>query len=301
MQQEDTIELPKLTTYVRYLRSTAPRTIPGFVKIEMLFGGWLNQLAWYLIAFGAIFFWLFAINSDVSPLIFWIGKCSVSGQVIKNNATGIGKDDIPKTPVTSYVYTYKDHTGKKHRGVSYGSLSNSQRIVTVEYLNIKPDISRIQGLRMGSCSLDGLLSSFPVILGLLAIIACLPKQIRRLQLLQKSEMIDAKLKCKSPTGVEINGSPQYKAIYTFQTANGRIHDTILYVHNDEKLHEGAIVIILSNPKQPSSCIMLDEIRGFSGFNSTGDICVDTYGIKLLLLPFVAVLGHTLGALLRWVI
>ena len=66
-----------------------PRTIPLSVTLSLLFGGWLNQVGWGLVAFGGIFAWIFAGNSELSSLYYFRGEIrTVAGTVTGVEKTG---------------------------------------------------------------------------------------------------------------------------------------------------------------------------------------------------------------------
>ncbi|MCI5137665.1 MAG: hypothetical protein D3922_04445 [Candidatus Electrothrix sp. AR1] len=69
------------------------REVPVTVWGNIFFGGFANQFGWIFFGFGMIFFWIFALNADVSFLLFSGERVTVQGMVTDSRETSASVDE----------------------------------------------------------------------------------------------------------------------------------------------------------------------------------------------------------------
>src|SRR5215831_17544095 len=127
-----------------YRISEPPRTIPLTLAVQMYLGGVGTQIGCLLLAFGSIFFWVFAWHADFSGWRFRAGNVSrVTGELLHCRQTSYSVDE---SPVYANEYHYRVGSASVG-GVSYSTGDCAPDQVTVEYLTAQPEISRIVGMR----------------------------------------------------------------------------------------------------------------------------------------------------------
>src|ERR1043166_3390679 len=111
----------------KYLYSLAPppREVSPLVRSQVLFGGFLNQFGWFFFGFGLIFFWVFALNSDLTSFYYFHGDLeTVEGLVFDSHDTGFsvgGSKHRRGTPIYANYYSFTASNGQKYQSVSYGT------------------------------------------------------------------------------------------------------------------------------------------------------------------------------------
>src|SRR5262245_28711095 len=144
--------LPAMDTIDAAALPAPPRRLPLLLRCQLLFGGLTSQGGWVFFSFGLIFFWVFALNADLVPLLFRTERVEQTpGTVVRTEATRFhegGSEDSEGTPIHAATYRFRA-AGQELWGVSYGlgSVPEPGTRITVEYASGHPRWSRIAGLR----------------------------------------------------------------------------------------------------------------------------------------------------------
>jgi hypothetical protein len=157
-----------------------PRDVAPVVALRLILGRAAGQIGWAVFGFCMIFFWAFAMNSDVAGWFVFRGTLeSASGTVSSVENTGFsegGSEDSDGIPVHAlrYRFTYQ---GRQYQGLSYQSGVDApaegqpeiEGTVTVEFPPGRPDRSRIRDMRSAPFGAGvALVALFPLVGLLLA-------------------------------------------------------------------------------------------------------------------------------------
>lgn len=264
----------------------APRRVPASVALSLLFGGWLNQIGWGLVAFGGIFAWIFAGNSELSTLYYFRGEIrSVAGTVtgVEKTAFSTGGSRRRSSsgrkgkPIYEVRYRYTPTADISREGRSYFTHTSSTSDpqvnpdIVVEYPANRPDISRIEGMRR---------KPFHAALSLIALIpiAGLFMTLRGFQcgvinrgLLVRGRPALGKLIDKRETGAKVNNQRVWALTFQYTDSEGATHETVVKTHHEEQLMDDAAEKLLYDPGRPSRAVLLDSLPGTPGLDEMGNL------------------------------
>jgi hypothetical protein len=281
------------------MRITIHRIIPNTTKWNILFGGFLNQFGWSFFGFGLIFFWVFAMNADLSFLHFTGRIVTVEGIVTMSVNTGASENDVP---------VFENHAtftaeSEEREVVSYstGQAPGNGETVTIEYPAGKPQYARIKGMRrqiFGPVVLFVVI--FPVI-GLAFLFAGLKKSLRVIRLLQNGALATGKLISKVPTQTRINNQQVYKVTFRFKDHSGHEWDVTEKTHLPHLLEDEAEESLLYLPSDPRFATMLDALPRTPSINERGNIEALPLRTSLLplMIPLLTIVGHGLYFYIRF--
>jgi len=271
---------------------------PG-AKVQLLFGGFVNQFGWCFLGFGMIFVWLFLPIVDLSSFSYDADDFSrARGEVLERNKTSSSEN---KRRIYEYRFVF-DIDGQEHHGTSYRSGRGPARgaSVAVEYLRADPTIARIEGQRltpMGPILL--LVLVFPIVGGVFVLYG-FTTGTRALSLLANGCLTEGKFEGKEPTGVRINRRRVYRMIFSYQANDGRTYRTESRTHETEKLEDDELEQLIYDPSAPSNAILLDKLPGNLDVSASAVVPRNELGsLAALILPGICVLGH--GAYLLGII
>lgn len=284
----------------------SPRRVPGSVRLGVLFGGWLNQVGWGLVAFGGIFALIFAVNADCTSWYHFRGEIqSVTGTVTgvertafsqgggggrhrRSRSSGRGK------PIYEVRYRYTPTADISREGVSYLLAPNSTteptvpQEVIVEYPANRPDVSRIRGMRRrpfhGALALIGLLPVSGLFMALLG----LRRGMHKSSLLKCGKPANARLVDKRATGAQVNKQTVWALTFEYVTDQGTTLQTVVRTHHEERLLDEATEKLVYDPGHPTRAVLLDSLPGTPGLDEMGNIRPSGTGpvVALLILPAV---------------
>ncbi len=283
--------------------SKPPRDVPGLVSCQLLFGGALSQIGWLLFGFGAVFFWAFAMNSDLPTLLAFGGELEqrqgVATRWEKTRATEGGSKNRLGMPVYATHYSFKTPDGKEYSGVSYatGSYRPKGTAVTVEYPRGNPAMSRIQGTRRAVFGAwAGIMGLFPFA-GLALAGVGLAKGTRARQLLANGKQGMGKLKSKAATNVQVNKQTVFKLTFEFAAEDGHSYEAVARTHKPHELEDEAQEPLLYDPADPRRSVMLDTLPGRPRIDEKGQLCTARPGTAwlVLVLPALSIAGNGLAA------
>jgi hypothetical protein len=276
------------------------RFIPVTTKWGVLFGGFMNQFGWAFFGFGLIFFWIFAMNADLSFLHFSGEIITVEGKVTNSSKTGASVNEIP---VYEVHYTFGNGDADAYNGISYstGRALQSGETVSIEYPEGKPRYSRIKGMRrqlFGPVILFVLI--FPVI-GLVFIFYGMKKSLQAIRLLQYGRLAKGTLISKVPTRTSINNQIVYNVMFRFTDHLGREWDVSAKTHLPHLLEDEAEERLLYFPANPKNAVMLDSLPSAGLINDDDRIKELPLKPSLarLIIPLVTIVGHGLYIVIRF--
>jgi len=268
------------------------RRIPFSTRIGILFGGFKSQFGWAFFGFGMIFFWVFAMNADLSDYYFDEDTVETEGVAIRWQGTGASENEVP---VYENYFLFVDEEGLEHEGVSYatGYAVTSGEALTIEYPQGKPEYARIKGMRNSMFSPFVLFVVIFPLVGLIFILLGIRRSFRSLRLLRYGELAKGVLVSKEATNTRINNRRVYRMTFTFKDGQGREYTVtertpLPYVLQDDKQET-----LLYLRSRPSNAIMLDNLPGAAAMDENGS--VKPYPARnalfLLFFPLSTIIGH----------
>lgn len=277
------------------------RTIPITTKWSILFGGFLNQFGWSFFGFGLIFFWVFAMNADLSCLHFTGKIITVEGIATDSFETRASENDIP---VFENHYTFTTQEEVEFEDVSYstGRALHSGETITIEYPEGKPQYARIKGMRrqiFGPAVLFVVI--FPVI-GLAFLSVGMKKSLRAIRLFEHGELTTGKLISKVPTQTRINKQTVYKLTFRFTDHLGHECDVSEKTHVPHLLEDETEESLLYLPTNPKYAIMLDSLPSSPSINEEGNIEALPVITSLfrIMIPLMTLVGHGLYLVIKFI-
>ncbi len=283
-----------MTTQSNYNLIPAPRSVPLLIRMEVLFGGVMNQMGWFFLGFGLIFVWVFGGNADFNSLLHFQGKSETrKGIIIESKKTNFSEND---KKVYANYYSFQTQNGIEYKGVSYSRNKRLSKndIVNIEYPNGKPNISRIKGMRTAPFSfyVALIVCIFPLI-GFGLMIGGLKNGIKANNLLANGTLEFGRLISKDMTNTRINNIPVYKFTFEFIADDGGTYEAIAKTHLTRNLEDENKEPLLYDQYNPSYAIMLDSLPGSPGIDDMGNFQTKNYitAILSLIIPALTIFGH----------
>lgn len=266
-----------------------PRRVPAGLTLRTLLGGSLGVSGWFVLAIGTPFFWGFAMNAEVlSPLLFRTGVTRVEGRVLKVAETGASTSGVS---IYSVAYAYRDAAGAEHTGRSYSSgPPKLEATATVEYLRLRPQWSRIEGLRRGMFGPGALVVLvFPGI-GVALIGIALHSGRKTLRLLAQGQIAQAQFVSAEETNMKIDGRPVLGLNFEFSAGDGRRHGIHHSTSTPGELRDERRELALYDPEVPEDALLVDHLPDAVAANEQGEIVTQGRGsLWAGLIPFLTLL------------
>jgi len=262
-----------------------PRSVPFSLSAVTAVG---STIAWLLLAFSSLFFWLFCTRADLSFVTFRPPYEEAQGTVRAINATGASENH---QQIAGVDYSYRVG-GEELHGTSYvpGTAPEVGDPVTVEYLPNAPRKSRIAGMRRdlwGPWIL--FLALFPA--GCLIVVTISVRTgLRRCELLRLGMVTTGKLIDKRRTSMTVNKQRVYELIFEFQSYDGRQFTASTRSHRTERLEDEREEPLLYDPLDPSRSVMVDSLPSRPELDEGGNLCgrPGAFVLFALLLPALVV-------------
>jgi len=280
-----------------------PRTVPLCAWITVLFGGVLQQIGWFFLGFGMIFFYVFGLEADLSGL--WMGLMDTrqaTGVVTSVEDTNASEND---SPVYAVNYRYVAADGKKVESTAYstGYYPDEGQRVTVDYLRSNPEVSRVEGMRRTVFGPGAVfVVIFPLVGAGLTFFGLL-EGIRASRLLGIGRLAFGKLTSVAGTNTTINNRQVMAMTFSFRAHDGATYDVISKTSHPENLDDQAEELILYDPDDPTRGAALDALPGSLRIDQSGMIrlgrpiaCLTT-----LIVPGLTILGHGLYLFFRFMV
>ena len=275
-----------------HLLAPPPRPVPLPLRLQVLFGGVANIVGWALFGFGMIFFWAFALNSDLGSLYHFSGPLETApGVVVESRETNASEN---KQRVYAHEYSFRfDRTD--YQGVSYatGQQLSPGAPVQVEFPHGNPAVSRIQGMRRGTFGPAVIFVVIFPFIGLCFVVFGLWSGLRAAHLLAHGRLAFGTLASKTPTNTRVNNQTVYKLTFDFTIEDGRRCQATARTHQPRKLEDDTQECLFYDPHRPERAVLFDSLPGSPRITSAGSFDSGwTAGALLaLLLPLLTLLGH----------
>jgi len=295
-----TVKLPR--TAVEPAILLPPRAVPLCTWVTVLFGGVLQQIGWFFLGFGMIFFYVFGLEADLSGL--WMRLMDTrqaTGVVTSIEDTNASENESPVYAV-HYRYVAANGTKVEETAYSTGYYPDAGQRVTVEYLRSNPEVSRVEGMRrttFGPAAIFVVI--FPLVGASLAFFGLL-EGIRVSRLLRIGRLAFGKLTAVAGTNTTINSRQVMAMTLAFRAHDGATYDVTSKTNLPENLDDQAEELILYDPDDPTRGAALDALPGKLQIDQSGTIrlgrpiaCLTT-----LILPGLTILGHGLYLFFRFV-
>lgn len=273
-----------------------PRTVPLFLALRVLFGGFLSQFGWVFFGFGMIFFWAFGVPDTLANLFKGVSDIKqAEGVVTSWSETNASEND---RDVYQINFRFVGEDSLQYSGTSYatGRYHKPGATVIVEYDPAAPENCRIQGMRksvFGEVILFVMI--FPLI-GFVFIVFGVRQSLRGIRLLKFGESTRGTFVRKEATNTTVNDQTVYKLFFEFKDDAGRSHEAIAKTHVLEPLLDEAQELLLYDPYYPDKAILFDNLPGGAEFDEWGNLSAGGGRgflrlLLLLIIPGLSIAGH----------
>jgi len=266
------------------------------LRIQTLLGGTGSQIGWFVLGFGSIFFWVFALKTDLSG---WRFRQDTVAR-IRGNSAGCRKtgfyegDSFRHRDVYQNLFRYTVD-GQSYTGVAYAlDQCVSRGPVDVEYLRLEPAVSRIAGMRRRPVGYIGLLGAALPGVGLCIVVVGLIKGLWKLRLLRDGLPAAGRQIQKVATGSSTLNRPDYLMVFEFATPGGPPGRASVCTNSPERLEDGRETLVLYDPSHPSQGLLFRSLPG--------DVLIDPQGQPtrtgsraFLFLPVITILANAFMA------
>jgi hypothetical protein len=262
-------------------------------------GGVAGATGWGVLAFGMILFWVFVMNADVASLWQFDGETEQTrGQITSSEKTSFSTGGSRKRgkrgkPVFANAYVFTDGSGTERRGVSYAtnvSLSAGEP-VDVEYPAVRPELSRIVGMRRTPFDAWAAMLVFMPATGLALIAINVRRAGRYANLLENGRLAWGTLVSKEPTSARVNRKTVCRMTFEFTADNRETYQVVTKTHATEELEDEDHELILYAPSDPDSAVVADGLPAGVRVDEKGRIHQKVPLFAWLLLPTLAIVGH----------
>lgn len=243
------------------------------------------------VAFGSIFFWMFAWNADLPALWRFRGDVATTqGTVLECRDTGIreGKRGSSRR-IWAWDYEFRVDDRVLH-ATSWGAAKTAKagQQVTIEYRRDDPTISRVQGLRNAPFNpVAAVAAIFPVV-GAFVFLGSVAMGLRSVRLLRDGVSGRATLVKKDRTNMSVNHRRVWKLTFRFTDDSGTERTFSTRTNMPEPVTDEREEPILYDPMRPERAVLVDGIAGVR-FDESGEIEPGSVlALAYLILPSVAV-------------
>lgn len=266
------------------------RKISFALTIKILFGNVITQLGWGVVVFGQVFFISFAMQADFSD--FYLGKNSpkTKGKIIEINNTNAR---INKRFIYEFHYEYEVKT-KKLKAFSYSTNKDIQvnDIVNIEYMNNKPEYSRIEGMQQKTFPIYAISLVIITLVGITIVVINLLKQIKNIQLLKTGIITKGKFIKMEPTNVKVDNQSMIRLYFEFIDYLGKTQTVSADVLDLKGLQDEPEETIFYDKNKPSKAVLIDglpskiKLLSDNTFEDTNTAMAFVY----LILPFLGLIS-----------
>jgi len=282
------------------IRFQVNRYVPLTTRICIIFGGFKSQFGWAFFGFGMIFFWAFAMNSDLSEIFFNENTVTTEGHAIRWQGTNASENNAA---VYENYFVFSDEEGIEHEGRSYatGQAVSSGETLIIEYPEGKPQYARIKGMRRKMFSPIVLFVVIFPLTGLIFILLSLRRSRRAIKLLKKGVLTEGELIAKEATNTKINNRTVYRMVFRYTDDIGNEYTRkektpATYLLQDQKKEK-----LLYLRSKPSYSIMLDSLPASAVISNEEKVksCPLRNAILILIFPLATIVGHGIHILITY--
>jgi hypothetical protein len=267
-----------------------------------MFGGVVQQIGWMMLAFGMIFFYAFALQSDWSgPMFALMDTDRATGTVVSVDYTNASENDAPVYKIT---YTFVAANGRKVEALAYatGYAPDPGQRLAVTYLRSQADVARVEGMRRTTFGpLAAMAGIFPLI-GAVMVAFGLREGWKANRLLGTGRLAFAKVASVQPTNTTINNRPVMAVTLSFRAQDGASYEVTSKTNTPERLTDQTEELVLFDPDDPTYGTALDSLPGSPTIDNGGALRLGSSPIACLaalVLPGLTILGNGLYLFFRF--
>lgn len=286
-----------------------PRRVSWTAIAQTMLGG-MRQMVWLVAAFLTIFFWVFALDSELMTKLEMRGPRRMTNGVVTDIRTTSARENSARVIAVDYTYRIGD---VERRGTSFAvrrQLPTIGGLVLVEYRLADPSASRIAGLRRHRFGLGGGLVVGPYFVAILVALVNALRALREVRLLRRGELAFGKLVAKTATAARINKqrvfrytfeidlpAPARSASYRESAAAPRppVHRFTVKTHRGARLKNDALEPVLYEPTRPGRGLAIDVLAVKP---SRGGFDAPASALWVLIAPAFVIVGNVVYLLVR---
>lgn len=274
-----------------------PRHLNWYTRMVVLFGDYVMQAGWLLLAVGSVFFWTTSIRSEAS---LWLEQQRTDWQ--RQVGIVLKSDSVDVWEKGHHIWKYEYNfalAGKQYDGVSYSAEKkfDPEQIVYIHYDPTNPYLNYIIGLRRTPYPTQVNFLLIIPLMGLLLVLFPLRERLRFLHILRIGDFTRGRLISKSPTGKSVReGSrvmPQHKYLFQFE------HEETIYTascttHHGQLVEDEEAEIILYDHFKPQNNLIYDAVPNVPEIDEAGRMCqAPNSKAWVVFLPFFTVIINLL--------
>ncbi len=274
------------------LASHPPRRVPWSLHLAALFGGFSNLFGWLFFGFGMIFFWVFGANADLSGALFRFTPVETTpGRILSVEGTSSSVNDARVYRIR-FAYNAR---GQHYESVAYtsGYAPQKDARVTVEVLQLDPTVARVAGTRRAMFPAMALFVVVFPLVGLGFLGSGLWEGAKAARLLRVGRLATGKLVSREFTNASVNNQPVVRLSFEFTAHDGSTAVAEAKTHATRPLEDEAEELLLYDPADPSSAVLLDSIAASPRLGPDGEYEPRPMAkvIPLLIVPILSIVGH----------
>jgi hypothetical protein len=268
-----------------------PRPLPTGLVVEVLFGSFMGQIAWWFVLSGLLFIQVFDAGGAIREWTTFRGQVSVAeGVVLGVQPTNI---TLNGSTVQETRYRFELSEGRGFAGSSFSSVDTlaAGTVVAVEYVAADPNHSRISGMRT---SVGGWVVLFLLGIPLIpaaVIVYDVSRRRRILRLLRNGTLTAGTLAETRHTGALVDHRAIKALFFQFRDAEGVERVVSATTSETERLEDSPHELIVYDPANPRRAFLLDALPAQPRIAPDGSVQATTRGVHPLF--YLAAPGLTL--------
>jgi hypothetical protein len=259
----------------RNLRQLPPRQLDWYTQAVLLFGGYMSQVGWALLALGSVFFWTLAVRSEA---VEWFRGSTANwqdkeGVILEADSTGTVEDG---QRIWRYLHSVAPGDGYRYKGVSYsvGKKFDAGQLAFIRYDTDDPRNNFAVGLRRSEHRWQVNLLLLIPLLGLLLVIYPLRRNFKVLRLLKIGDFTRGRLISKNPTGQVVRLGAKVLPVFRFEFRfehNGAVFHATCHTHHPALVEDEDSESILFDRYKPSFNLVYDAVLNLPKITASGKL------------------------------